>query len=435
MIVFLMKMRPLLLLMVACVGFSSALANDPVVIPLWAEGPPGFTERKDEPERAESYWVKNIHNPTLTAFLPKKEMATGAAVVICPGGGHRELVFRAEGVEAAQHLQKLGVAAFVLKYRLGREEGSPYQIQTHARQDGERAVRLIRSRAAEWGIHPERIGMIGFSAGGEVVSMVAHGDSSEKPDTSDTVNDVSSRPDFIVMIYPGPLGIPDAISSEAPPAFLLVANDDRGASGSIVRLLQKYREARVPVEAHVLAKGGHGFNMGNRSKLVTVRGWPDRLTDWLVDNEWARPVPVTAPVVAADAPATEAAAELAAMEERFKTMLTRATLVGRWTGIRDGELTSEKEDRYQIQGVVRAGPGQWVVHARIQYGQRDFVAPIPVRVEFAGGTAVMIVDNVGVPGGNKYSARVLFHEDTYAGTWSGGTQGGLMSGLIQRPPE
>jgi acetyl esterase/lipase len=426
-----MKIRPLLLLMVACLGFSRAFPNEPVLIPLWADGPPGFVERKDEPERAESYWVRNIHNPTLTAFLPDKETATGAAVVICPGGGHRELVFRAEGVEAAQHLQKLGVAAFVLKYRLGREEGSPYQIQTHARQDGERAVRLVRSRAADWGINPERIGMLGFSAGGEVVSLVSHGDSAGKSDASDTVDRVSARPDFIVMIYPGPIGIPDEISSGAPPAFLLVANDDRGASGSIVRLLQRYREARVPVEAHILAQGGHGFNMGNRSKLVTVRGWPDRLTDWLVDNEWARPVAMAA----SESAVTDAATDLAAMEERFKTMLTRATLVGRWTGIRDGGLTAEKEDRYQIQGVVRAGPGQWIVHARIQYGQRDFVAPIPVRVEFAGGTAVMIVDNVGVPGGNKYSARVLFHEDTYAGTWSGGTQGGLMSGLIERSQE
>ena len=95
------------------------------VVPLWENGAPGFESRRDEPEEAEDYWVKNVHNPTLTAYLPDEDKATGAAVVICPGGGHRMLVFNAEGVDAAKYFQKLGVAAFALKYRLGREEGSP----------------------------------------------------------------------------------------------------------------------------------------------------------------------------------------------------------------------------------------------------------------------------------------------------------------------
>ena len=93
---------------------------------------------------------------------------------------------------------------------------------------------------------------------------------------------LSCRPDFLVMIYPGPLGIPAAIPPGSPPAFLLVANDDRGAAPVIASLLQKYRAAKIPVEAHFLAKGGHGFNMGNRSKLKTVKTWPDRLADWMM---------------------------------------------------------------------------------------------------------------------------------------------------------
>ena len=118
--------------------------------------------------------MRNIHNPSITAFLPPTDKATGAAVIICPGGGHRLLVYDAEGAEAARHLNSLGVAAFALKYRLGREKGSPYKPEIHAREDGLRAMRLVRSRAAEWGIDPKRVGIMGFSAGGEVVSWVAY---------------------------------------------------------------------------------------------------------------------------------------------------------------------------------------------------------------------------------------------------------------------
>ena len=254
------------------------------VVPLWAKGAPGFEDRRNEPERAQDYWVRNIHNPSLTVFLPPKEKATGAAMVICPGGGHRELVYKAEGEEPARYLNGLGVAAFVLKYRLAREQGSPYSLPQHAREDGRRAMRLVRGRAVEWNIAPDRIGMMGFSAGGEVVSMVVYGPGEGEPDAADPIDRVSCRPDLTVMIYPGPLGIPEAVSSNVPPAFLLVANDDRGASGNIVRLLNEYRQAHVPLEAHIYAKGGHGFNMGNRSKLSSIKDWPQRLADWLGDS-------------------------------------------------------------------------------------------------------------------------------------------------------
>ena len=283
-------MNPLrILITLLCLPAAVVLAQEPEKIPLWTKARPGFEARRDEAEQAKSYWVRNIHNPSITAFLPPREKATGAAVLICPGGGHRELVFNAEGVDAARYLNSIGVAAFALKYRLGREPGSPYNVQKHAREDGVRAMRLVRSRAQEWGIDPGRVGIMGFSAGGEVASMVAFGPSDGDLKAADPVDRLSSRPDFLVMIYPGPLGIPDVLPPHAPPAFLIVANDDRGASRVIASLFQKYRDAKAPVEAHIFARGGHAFNMGKRSKLATLKSWPQRLADWMADNEILTP--------------------------------------------------------------------------------------------------------------------------------------------------
>jgi len=259
-------------------------------IPLWAKGAPGFENRRNEPQQAKDWWVKNIHNPSVTVFLPPKEKATGAAVVICPGGGHRELVFNAEGVEPATYLNSLGVAAIVLKYRLGREENSPYSVDKHPREDAYRAMRLVRSRAKEWNIDPNRVGMLGFSAGGEVVGMVAFTPGQGDPKAADPIDRQNGKPNFVMLIYPGPLSVPQTMPTDAPPAFLLAANDDACCSGPTVTLLQKYREVKVPVEAHILTQGSHGFNMGNRSELNSVKTWPQRMADWLTDNKLLVPV-------------------------------------------------------------------------------------------------------------------------------------------------
>jgi acetyl esterase/lipase len=278
------------LILSAWSAFSAEDAK-PATISLWPDGAPGFESRRNEPELAKDYWVRNIHNPSITVFLPPKEKATGAAVLICPGGGHRELVFKAEGVEPARYLNSLGVAAFVLKYRLGREAGSPYSVQKHPREDGQRAMRLVRSRASEWGIDPNRIGIMGFSAGGEVASMVAYSPSAGDPAATDTIDRLSCRPDFQIMIYPGPLGIPDALPVDAPPAFFLAANDDRGPAHTISEILSKYRAAGISIEVHLYARGGHAFNMGTRSQLATLKGWPLRLADWMADNYILDPTP------------------------------------------------------------------------------------------------------------------------------------------------
>jgi len=254
------------------------------VISLWQNGAPGFENRRNEPEQAKDYWVKNIHNPSLQVFLPAKNKANGMAVVVCPGGGHRLLVYTAEGIDPAKFLTDLGVTVFVLKYRLGRDTLSPYKIEVHAKQDGFRAMRLVRSRAAAFDIDTNRIGMMGFSAGGEVVDMVAFGAGKGNAASSDPVERARSNPDFIIQIYPGPLFIPDSIPRNAPPAFLLAANDDPCCSVSLLKLLDRYRSAHVSVEAHLFAQGSHGFNMGSRSKLKSINSWPQRLSDWLSDN-------------------------------------------------------------------------------------------------------------------------------------------------------
>jgi acetyl esterase/lipase len=270
---------------VLCLGSAVASAqSDPQAIHLWDNGAPGFESRRDEPELAKDYWVRNIQNPSITVFLPPKEKANGAAVLIIPGGGHRELVFNAEGRDPAVYLNSLGVTAFALKYRLAREANSPYKIEIHAKQDAYRAMRLIRSRAKDFDIDPNRLGVLAFSAGGEIANLIAYDPGNGDPNAPDPVDRMNGKPDFQILIYPGPLGIPDVVPPDAPPAFLLVADDDADPSKTVMNLLEKYRKAGRPVEAHIFAQGSHAFNMGYRSKLASIKSWPQRMADWLSDS-------------------------------------------------------------------------------------------------------------------------------------------------------
>jgi len=277
-----MRIKQAVCSIIVAIPMAVLAQETPEVIHLWTNGAPGFESRKDIPELAASYWVKNINNPSVTVFLPPKEKATGAAVILCPGGGFSELDFIPEGINAAKFFNSIGVAAFALKYRLPRETNSVYTM-ANPHEDGLRAMRLVRSRAGEWGIDTNRIGMVGFSAGGEVTSMVAFGDSAGITNAPDPVDQVSARPDFIVEIYPGGGGIPQALPANAPPAFLLVANDDNHTE-AVFKIFALYRAAKIPVEVHVFAKGGHAFNMATHTKLATIKGWPQRLTDWMGDN-------------------------------------------------------------------------------------------------------------------------------------------------------
>jgi acetyl esterase/lipase len=255
----------------------------PAVIPLWANGAPGFEARRAEPEQHKDWWYKNIHNPSLTVFLPPPGKANGTAVVIAPGGGHRELVFDPEGVEPARYLASLGITAFALKYRLFREPGSKYTFENTA-EDIRRAMRTVRARAAEWNIDPQRIGVMGWSAGGEVAALVAYPPGSGDPASKDPVERASARPNFQILIYPGGDGIPDRIPTNAPPLFLLGAADDEYVANVLFDITRKYHDAGASLETHIYAQGKHAFNMGQRSQYVSIRHWPERLTEWLADR-------------------------------------------------------------------------------------------------------------------------------------------------------
>lgn len=255
------------------------------VIPLWSKGAPGFENLRNEPEEAQDWWVRNVHNPSVTVYLPSPDTANGTAVVICPGGGYRRLVFNAEGVDPAVFLSKLGITAFALKYRLPADEDSPYTIDNSV-EDLYRAMRLVRSRAKEWHIDPDRIGAMGFSAGGDLVTRISFESGEGDPDAADLIDRVNAKPDFQILVYPGTKYVPVKIPENAPPAFLVAAIDDPCCAEPAIELLQKYHDAGVSAEAHIYSKGGHAFNMGYRSDLVTLKTWPQRLADWLKDNNY-----------------------------------------------------------------------------------------------------------------------------------------------------
>ncbi len=243
--------------------------------------------------------IRNVTQPTLTAFLPDRAKANGTAIIIAPGGGFMHLAIEKEGNDVARWLQTRGVAAFVLKYRLmntGTEEeyqkraaalarppqpapatATPAPTENPERQkviaqsiaDGRQALKLVRQRAAEWGVAPERIGLMGFSAGGILTMGVV------------MQHDADSRPNFAAPIYGGSTnGLP--VAADAPPLFIAVADDDQMFSASSAKLYLEWKAAKRAAELHIYAKGGHGFGLTNRG--WPVDRWIDRLGDWLTSQ-------------------------------------------------------------------------------------------------------------------------------------------------------
>lgn len=264
-----------------------APAKPPVlkVVPLWPNGAPGSKARRSEPEIARDYWVRNIHDPSLIAFPADPAHRSGAAIIIFPGGGHRLLVWTNEGTKVATALNRMGVTAFVVKYRLANEPGSTYTVAGNAADDARRAVRWVRAHATDYGIDPTRVGVMGFSAGGELVSLIADNPEPAGRPVTDATDRLSARPDFQILVFPGPAGLPANNASHAPPAFITAGSLDQCCAAPSVALYQQLREAHVSAELHMYAGADHAFNL-DESNRISILHWPDRLADWLADEGW-----------------------------------------------------------------------------------------------------------------------------------------------------
>ena len=280
------------------VGFLTTVAASQDVIPLYPGTPPGsLQESYPEKEYFSKLWntdvVANVTKPSLMVFKPSPELRNGTALVICPGGGFVALSISSEGTDVARYMAARGVTAFVLKYRLAHTGEDATQefaammanrtfrettakVIPLAMADGLAAVNYVRQHASEWGVSPDRVGIIGFSAGGAVTAGVAFHYSPE------------SRPAFVAPIYAGGERFDDAaVPADAPPMFVAAATDDNlGLAPQSVALYQKWMAAHKSAELHMYAKGGHGFGM-HKHNLPTDH-WIDRFADWLELEGWLK---------------------------------------------------------------------------------------------------------------------------------------------------
>jgi acetyl esterase/lipase len=285
-------LRPSAILFAAVTLINALLAHAatfPPEVKLWpgpAPGSEGDTtpEASTQPDPAKlPTKITYVNQPTLTVFLPPKEKATGTGIVIAPGGGHAFETFDNEGWQLAEWLNQHGVAAFVLKYRLARTPNSRYTVLDHAFPDSARAIRTLRARAKEWNLDPSHIGFLGFSAGGELAALVETRFDNGNHSAADPIDRASSRPDFTAIIYPGFRAGAITVPKDAPPAFLVCANDDASHVVTTAQLYMDLQKAGISAEMHIYAGGGHGFGIRETHKPSAT--WPARFMDWIADRK------------------------------------------------------------------------------------------------------------------------------------------------------
>lgn len=300
-------MRNLLLaLLVLTITATAAAAEEPKTYPLWPEGAPGALGK----ETGDEFHAGDV--PTITVYRPEPSKATGASVVICPGGGYGFLATEHEGKDVAAWLNSLGVTGVILKYRLAPKYHHPAFLH-----DAQRAVRTVRAKSKEWGLDPKRVAILGFSAGGHLASTAATHFDTGKPDASDPIDRESCRPDLAILVYPvvalsTPYGHTGSlknllgenpskeqveelsnelrVSPQTPPTFLAHTNEDSGVppENSLLFVLA-LRKAKVPVEFHLFEKGPHGLGLGTGWKTKTMniapdkdfQEWPKLCASWL----------------------------------------------------------------------------------------------------------------------------------------------------------
>lgn len=266
-------------------------------IPLWpgvAPNEPGnigeeVAERR-KGEEPSTLRITNVTKPTLTVFKPPAGKATGAAVLVCPGGALRILAWDKEGTEVAEWLNSIGVTAFVLKYRVPTRQKE--QRWLHGLQDCQRAMSIVRARAKELELDPKRIGILGFSAGGFLAGMTSTSFTERQYKPIDDADKVSSRPDFAVLVYPAylvsgktkTLEAHVKVPANAPPMFFAHAWNDRVLPESSIELFKALRSHKIPAELHVFDSGGHGF--GLRKSKEPASYWPELCERWMRRNGW-----------------------------------------------------------------------------------------------------------------------------------------------------
>jgi len=271
---------------IGCFCCTMAQGTQPKEIILWPNGAPGSTGKTGvENVRITDqgdHVLTNIHKPSITAYLPEAGKNTGVAIIIAPGGGHSELWITHEGYNPAQWFAAHGIAAFVLKYRLAHEKGSTYTIDKDELADIQRAIRLVRSRVAEWQIDTAKIGVMGFSAGGELAALAAMRFGPADANAPDIIDRQDDKPDFQALIYPGNISRFE-VSKNSPPVFIAGGNSDRqDISEGMAQLYLKYKQAGIPAELHIYAKVGHGFGI-RTSNTGAVTEWPQEVMLWLED--------------------------------------------------------------------------------------------------------------------------------------------------------
>lgn len=283
-------------MLVSAATCTMAASAEPVTLKLWPDGPPSPLPPKSEATvkliqqygGATATRLTDISDPTITVYHPAKP--NGTSVIVAPGGGFMFLSYSFEGTDVCTWLNSIGVTAVLLKYRTPtRDAVDPFELPV---QDAQRAMGLVRHRAEEWKLNANRVGLLGFSAGANLAGHAAW-DRTPRTYPQQKGHDDSRGPDFLVFIYGGGFLSKDdrtklrpgfSIPEDAPPAFFLVAHDDKGNPVEATRLYLEYKKRNLPAELHIFTKGGHGF--GIRPAGNPINEWPRRCADWMQNMGW-----------------------------------------------------------------------------------------------------------------------------------------------------